>query len=519
VTTADEPPANASGRQFARNAASSYLNLVIGIVLSLLLTRVILRHLGAGTYGLWIVLLSIVSYLGLLDTGVSTAVVQRVARLAAIGDKEETADVIRTSLVFFTATGAVAVLVTVALAPFVASFLNLGDVSGSVAGRTLIILGVMTAVRFLGSVPSAVLFGAGRGDRQSQIAGLGLILTQVAQVFVVLAGGGLVGLALVTVGGVLFSLVVMSGTVRRATGSTVYHGRFRRTLLVELLRFGSRNTAIAVGGMIAYSLDALVIGLILPVAQVAPYDIALSTANLTRNLTTQGTDMLLPTYAHFETADDQGRQGWLFCKAVMASLAISVPMVIALAAFGQPILKLWLGVVPPQTYKIVIALGLVTAIQLPGHQCFIFLTGIGRNQILIRLSLIGAAVNLAGSIAATYLFGPVGPAVGSLPVVVVLDFFVLPVMVCRVLGMPFGRYARQALLPVVPGGLVAGLIAAIFLLAHPLHGGSTLHDGVVAVVQAVIVVLAALATLLAVLFRVEPEFRDPLVARLRRFRH
>ena len=146
-------------------------------------------------------------------------------------------------------------------------------------------------------------------------------------------------------------------------------------------------------------------------------------------------------------------------------------MVIALAAFGQPILKLWLGVVPPQTYKIMIALGLVTAIQLPGHQCFIFLTGIGRNQILIRLSLIGAAVNLAGSIAATYLFGPVGPAIGSLPVVVVIDFFVLPVMVCRVLGMPFGRYARQALLPVVPGGLVAGLIAAIFLLAHPLHGG------------------------------------------------
>jgi O-antigen/teichoic acid export membrane protein len=519
VTAADEQPANASGRQFARNAASSYLNLVIGILLSLLLTRVILRHLGAGTYGLWIVLISIVGYLGLLDTGVSTAVVQRVARLSAIGDKEETADVIRTALVFFTATGTVAVLITVALAPFVASFLNLGDVSGSVAGRTLIILGVMTAMRFIGSVPSAVLFGAGRGDRQSQIGGLGLILTEVAQVLVVLAGGGLVGLALVTAGGMLFSLVAMSAIIRRATGSTVHQGRFRRDLLVELLRFGSRNTAIAVGGMISYSLDALVIGLILPVAKVAPYDIALSTANLTRNLTTQGTDMLLPTYAHFETASDPDRQGWLFSKAVMASLAISIPMVIALAAFGDPILKLWLGVVPPQTYEIMIALGLVTAIQLPGHQCFIFLTGIGRNQILIRLSLIGAAINLAGSIAATYLFGPVGPAIGSLPVVVVIDFCVLPVMVCRLIGLPVARYARQALLPVVPGGLVAGLLAVIFLVAHPLHGGSTLHDGIQAAVQATIVVLAALATLLAVMFRVEPQFRDPLVARLRRFRH
>jgi O-antigen/teichoic acid export membrane protein len=518
VTAADQPPANASGRQFVRNAVSSYANLVIGIVLSLVLTRVILRHLGAGTYGLWIVLLSIVGYLGLLDTGVSTAVVQRVARLSAVGDREETADIIRTSLVFFSATGTVAVLVTVAVAPYLSSFLHLGNVSGTVAERTLVVLGVMTLVKFIGSVPSAVLFGAGRGDRQAQIGGVGLIVTQVAQVVVVLAGGGLVGLALVTVGGALFSLFAMSGLIRRATGSTVHHGRFRRDLLVDLLRFGSRNTAIAVGGIVAYSLDALVIGLILPVAQVAPYDIALSTANLTRNLTTQGTDMLLPTYAHFETAADPGRQGWLFSKAVMASLAISVPMLIALAAFGEPILKLWLGTVPPQTYKIMIALGLVTAIQLPGHQCFIFLTGVGRNQILIRLSLIGAALNLAGSVAATFWFGPVGPAIGSLPVVLVIDFCVLPVLVCRHLELPYASYVREALLPVVPGALVAGILAVLFLVVHPIHGGSTLRDGIQAVVSATIVVVAALATLLGVLFRVEPQFRDPLVARLRRRR-
>ena len=329
MTVADEPSANASGRQFARNAAWSYLNLVIGVVLSLLLTRVILKHLGAGTYGLWIVLLSITTYLALLDSGVSTAVVQRVAWLSAIGDRDETADTIRTALVFFFITGAVAVLVTVALAPFVASFLHLGDVSGSVAGRTLVILGVMMAVKFVGSVPSAILFGAGRGDRQSQIGGLGLILTELCQVLVVLAGGGLVGLALVTLGGTLFSFGFTSGIVRRTTGSTVYNGRFRRDLLIDLLRFGGRNTAIAVGGIISYSLDALVIGLILPVAKVAPYDVALSTANLTRGLTTQGTDMLLPTYAHFESREDAQRQGWLFSKAVMVSLAISVPMLIA----------------------------------------------------------------------------------------------------------------------------------------------------------------------------------------------
>ena len=59
---------------------------------------------------------------------------------------------------------------------------------------------------------------------------------------------------------------------------------------------------------------------------------------------------------------------------------MAVPIVVALAAFGDPMLKLWLGSVPPKTYEIMIALGIVNALQLPGHQCFLFLTGVGRNR-------------------------------------------------------------------------------------------------------------------------------------------
>ena len=76
-----------------------------------------------------------------------------------------------------------------------------------------------------------------------------------------------------------------------------------------------------------------------------------------------------------------------------------------------------------------LALGFVTVLQLPGHQSFLFLTGVGRNRTLAPLAVIGAVANLAGSVAATFWLGPIGPATGSLPVVVVLEFFVLPVVV------------------------------------------------------------------------------------------
>ena len=100
-----EPASNASVRQLSLNVVSSYASFGIGIVLSLVLTRVLLRHLGASTYGLWIVLLALVGYLGLLDIGVGTAAVQRVARLTAIGDEEGVADLIRTTWIFFAVFG------------------------------------------------------------------------------------------------------------------------------------------------------------------------------------------------------------------------------------------------------------------------------------------------------------------------------------------------------------------------------------------------------------------------------
>jgi O-antigen/teichoic acid export membrane protein len=502
-------PANASGRQLLRNITNSYASFFIGLAMTLVLTRVLLHHLGAGTYGLWVVLLALVGYLGLLDVGVGTAAVQRVARLTANNDTRGMADLIRTTWIFFAVSAVLAVLITVGLAPFVASFLNLGGVSSSLAGATLIILGVMSALMFLSTVPNAVLFGSGRNDRQTQIGLITMLLVQVGQIVAMVAGAGLMAVAVLQTAGVAVTLVISASIVHRITGASMRHGHFSRRLLRELLSFGGVQTVVALGGVVAYQLDSLVIGIILPVAQVAPYNVALNTSNFTRTLSTQATTSLLPAYAHFEEVGERERQATYFFRAVMGCLVISTPIVIALAAFGDPILKLWLGTVPPKTYEIMIALGLVTALQLPGHQCFLFLTGTGRNRAMVRLAIIGAAANLAGSIAATYWLGPVGPAVGSLPVVLILDSMVLPTRVCRYLGVSVRSYVRTALVPVVPVALAAGVTALALIHLHPEH------SGIEAIIGAVIVCAVAWITLAAIVSRTEPELRNAVLQRIR----
>jgi O-antigen/teichoic acid export membrane protein len=159
-----------------------------------------------------------------------------------------------------------------------------------------------------------------------------------------------------------------------------------------------------------------------------------------------------------------------------------------------------------------IALGVVNALQLPGHQCFLFLTGVGRNRQLARLAVIAAAVNLAGSIGATYWLGPIGPAIGSIPVVLVLDFTILPIMVCRYIRIPVRQYVVSALGPVLPVAVAAGAVALALVHLHPAH------SGLAAVVGSVIVCGTAWTVFAVLLARIEPDLRAAIVKRLRRDR-
>jgi O-antigen/teichoic acid export membrane protein len=498
------PPlaANASTRQLFRNFASGYLGLAVSLVLSFFLTPIVLRQLGRSDYGLWVVITSLGAYIGLLDAGVATAVVQQIASSIAVGDDERLAKILATAQAFFLVTGLLAVAGCVVFVPFHGEVFGIPRGSLPSAEVGLVLMGVFTGVGFLNSVPKASLYGAGRSDRMAVI-GIGLaIATQGAQIGVVLLGGGLVGLFAVSVAGGAVGLVATTYVARRTGLMRRGRGRPARAVLGQLLRAGWRNVLIAVAGTIAWNLDTLVIGLIRPIGQVAPYSIAMTTSSFAGSISTSGTALLLPSYAHSSALHDQDRQFRLYSKAVLFSMAITIPLVVALIAFGQALLRLWLGSVPDHTYQVLVALNIVMIIGLPGTQSFLLLVGIGRNGLLAVLALPAAIANLGLSVAATFWLGPVGPAIGSLPQVTILEFVILPVVCCRTLGVAVRRYAIEALLPL--GVPLAVSVAAAGLLLWLVGNGSEAK----APFEAVIVTVVAWGAFLAVVIQIDPAVRQ-----------
>ena len=495
-------PANASSRQLFRNFASGYLGLAISLLLSFFLTPIVLRELGRSDFGLWVVITSLGTYIGLLDAGVATAAVQQIASSIAVGDEDRLAKILATAQVFFMVTSLLAVAACAVFVPFLGEVFGVARHSLPSAQVGLVLMGVFTGFGFLTSVPKASLYGGGRSDRITVI-GIGLaIATQGGQIAVVVLGGGLVGLFAVSAAGGLVGLVATTYVARRTGLMRPGRGRPTRAVLGQLLRSAWRNVVIAVAGTVAWNLDTVVIGLILPIGQVAPYSIALSTSNFTNSISSSGTALLLPSYAHSSALHDQERQFRLYSKAVLFSMAITIPLVVALIAFGQALLRLWLGTVPDHTYQVLVALNVMILLGVPGGQSFFLLVGIGRNGLLAALALPAAISNIGFSVAATFWLGPVGPAIGSLPQVLILEFVILPVVCCRTLGVAVKRYALEALLPL--GVPLAVSVAAAGLMLWLVGDGSEAK----APFEAVIVTVLAWAAFLAVVMRIDPAVRQ-----------
>jgi O-antigen/teichoic acid export membrane protein len=510
------PPvlANASGRQFLRNFVTGYMGLGASLVLSLFLTPIALDHLGASDYGLWIAVTTLGSYFSLLGAGVATATVQRVAESIALHNHERLAEVLATSRAFFTISGIFAFLVTAAIVPFVGDIFHPPSGSHQSAEIALLLIGVFTAAGLFNCVPSAALYGGGRNDRQSLSALAVSLVVQGGQIAVVLGGGGLVGLVAVASIGAVGGFLLTDQVAKRSGLLPLKHARATRAMLRELLKSGGRNVTVQLAGTIAYQLDAVVIGVILPIRQVTPYDLALSTSGLTQSVATAGTGLLIPSYAHSSALDDRERQFRLYSRAVLVSMAISIPVVVALLVFGESLLHLWVGRgghhVPAHSYQVMVALNIVVVLQLPGTQSFLFLIGIGRNGLVARIALPAALVNLGLSILATYIFGPVGPALGSLPTVIILELTVLPVICCRELGVPVRRYLRAAMAPLAAPLVTAAAVAAI--LAKVLGRA----DAARAPFECVIVCGLAWAVLVPVLMKTDPALRRFVANVLRR---
>jgi O-antigen/teichoic acid export membrane protein len=460
------PAAPSESAVVGRNLTTRYLAIAVEMIVGLLVLPYNLSHLGKAAYGLWALTTSITLYFSVLDLGYSGAVVKFVAQYRARQNTRALNETLSTTFYLFAAFGVLTYVVALVLAAFIDRILHLAPDQVHTARLVLLITSVSVAIGMACSVFGAVINGFQRYDLNNIAGTASTIVIAAANVLMLWAGYGLVELVIATT-----AIRVLTYGVYRANAYRVFPALrirpelFRRERLRELTSFSVFMALIDWANKLNYSIDAIVIGIMLGTGAVAVWSVGQRLAEATQRLTNQLNDIIFPNVVDHSASDRVDRLQMLFLVGTRLSLATVVPIAAVLMLMAGPLVHAWVGPEFEGSVIVVQLLALIVVVRVGHATGSTLLKGAERHRLVALVNVVTAVVNVSISIALVKPLGLAGVAIGTLVPVSATSIFVLFPASCSRVGLSVRRALIEAVWPAV---WPAGTMAAYVLISRPM---------------------------------------------------
>lgn len=398
------------------NSMSGALLLVVQIVIAFVFTPFVVETLGNRDYSIWELLLGLVGYLGILDLGVTPAVVRFVAHAEGRDDLKDLNRVFNTCLVTMLIMGG-AGLVIMCVAAFWANGIIGVDPGTNVHAPLLFVLfGVTFAVNFLMAAFSSYLLGMQRHWIVNatrvlisllQYGGLWWVLLQPQWQPVQLIAMCVVMIAVSLLETLIFALVVFGADRQVRFAPAAASWSFAREMFV----FGAKNTLnMAASTLLGRGL-LFVIAHVVTVSAVAFYLIPGRLVSYASSVIAAIGFPMTPFFASVAGRSGIAGQREMWFPLTRALQFIGIGLQLAIMWLGVQFLALWMGPEYAQngrgTLLALCVASLFGCLAPNGNRVLISL---GRHGKLATLSAIFSVVALAASLPLTHWWGITGAA-------------------------------------------------------------------------------------------------------------
>ncbi|HVM62397.1 MAG TPA: oligosaccharide flippase family protein [Verrucomicrobiae bacterium] len=432
-----------------RNSSLEMLSKIVGIGAGIFLSPYLIRSLTKETYGLWVLIGSVVGYFGFTDFGVRIAAGRLVAYYRARQDAARVNHTINTCLALLTASGFVVTLLTLLLSPYFGRLFHIGPDVPHVPAAVFL-CGFAVAVGLPLTVFEGCLAGYERYDFINFVE-IFLIIARVGlTVWMIQLGYGLLALAAINL-----ALTMAGGSVKlllcyrvfQPLHVTVEH--IDRVAIRETYATSIWFLILAVSVRISFFTDNIVIGYFRTTGEVAVYSIAGRLAQYALVAVNAFNLVLMPVSAAYDAQANLAKQRRLLLLGTRASFAAAIFMATIFLAYGRQIVHIWIGSGFEQA---AIALAILTfpmITQSSQTTTLIVMQGMAKHKTLSLIYLGEAIANLVLSLILVRPLGMIGVALGTALTNTLSSLIVQPLYVCRVLSLDIADYYRKAFLPVL----------------------------------------------------------------------
>jgi O-antigen/teichoic acid export membrane protein len=400
----------------ARSILSNWFAMAAAMAVGFFLAPFIVHRLGNVAYGVWVLAISAVNYMGLLELGLTSSVIRFVSKGHATQDHQESSEALSAVLWVRLQIGALILALSGALAAVFPLLFKVPSALTLDAPEAILVIGVTTTISMTFGVSSSVLSALNRYDLRNYASLTQLAIRVAGVVSVLRAGHGIVAIAFCEFLAAVVGNGLLVYIVRRVypeLSIRLTKPRWEVLRKIWSYSFCAFLTTIAI--QLVYQTDNMVVGAFVSAAAVTFYSIGNSLCRYTQQLVAAMTMTFTPAASTYEAEGHTASLRALYYNGTRATMAVSLPIVITLIVRGHSFIGVWMG---PQyakssgTVLAILAIALFFALQ--NSPAVAIAWGVEKHKTPAKWAFGEGIANLTLSIVLARKFGIYGVAIGTL---------------------------------------------------------------------------------------------------------
>jgi O-antigen/teichoic acid export membrane protein len=431
-------------KSLAYNSLFSLIDKAYTAISNLLLIPFIVHRLGMDVYGAWVILVTVSSYFGLGNCGISFSFEKYIAQYNAISDKRSLRQFIATAFYGSLALGLAVFLISLVFAPTVFNLLLKTDSFQHYKYLFVLLMGSIS-LSLVSNIFTAIPRGMQRYDFFSLISISGRTVYNVLVIVFCIKGRGILSMIIGQYGLIIVTLLLSIVVTRKFFKYlNLSPGYFSWQTFKSMFDFGMKIQASMLSVIITQSFDKLIIAHFAGLRFVAVYDIGSRLVAFLKDLPTFLYVSITPRSSELYAIDKGENVRTLYLTGTKYLSIICLGLASMLIPVSREILSVWMRVPidPLSIYVMQVLLFSMLFNSTTGLGTSIGI-GIGRPGDIARSNIVMAVVNIICSSALFFVFGAKGIVWGT-AAGLIISTFIYYLLLNSSLGVNNKRFGIEA---------------------------------------------------------------------------
>ena len=411
-------------RKIIKTFSMGLYSKVVGVLVTLIMVPLAVNYLGTENYGLWVAVSSLITMFSFVDGGIGNAVLNAVSHATGVQTSKSIKTIASSGFYMLLLIALLGMILFSVLYPFIpwAWVFGLPDNANR---NELCSLVLIVGIAFFLNMPFTAVGNVQRGFQEGNIESFwnakGRILSIVFVLVAIQTDSGLLG----------FAIAFVSGPIIASLCNNIYYFLIRKKALIPNLNCVKRDDVkimLGTGGLffvlqftssIQMQADNIIIANMLGPTAVPQYAICMQLFLFVPMILSLLWAPLWPAYREALASGDVEWIKRIFIKSINLALIIGIPASLIFIAFGQDIIRLWVGKEVAPSMLLLIGCGIWMLMIVVGNAIAVLLNGLQIIKIQIMVAVSAAVLNVGLTICLIILIGVEGAVYGS-----VLSFLV-----------------------------------------------------------------------------------------------